>query len=101
MPKNAKTGGDAAPIVLPCRMCEKPFLFDKTKPLPKSFPFCSRRCKMADLDNWLNERYSFQTDLTDPNDPHADSYEGGADGSGETVKDSQNRDERDGGGDDR
>lgn len=21
-------------------------------------PFCSRRCKLVDLDNWLNERYS-------------------------------------------
>ncbi len=21
-------------------------------------PFCSMRCKLADLNNWLNERYS-------------------------------------------
>lgn len=21
-------------------------------------PFCSTRCKLADLNNWLNERYS-------------------------------------------
>jgi endogenous inhibitor of DNA gyrase (YacG/DUF329 family) len=23
----------------------------------KFYPFCSRRCRLADLDNWLEERY--------------------------------------------
>ncbi|MET0410861.1 MAG: DNA gyrase inhibitor YacG [Polyangiaceae bacterium] len=27
-------------------------------------PFCSQRCKLVDLDNWLNERYRFSRPLT-------------------------------------
>jgi endogenous inhibitor of DNA gyrase (YacG/DUF329 family) len=25
-------------------------------------PFCSPKCKLADLDNWLHERYRVETD---------------------------------------
>jgi endogenous inhibitor of DNA gyrase (YacG/DUF329 family) len=37
-----------------CPTCKGP-----RKPYPenKAFPFCSSRCKLADLDNWLGERY--------------------------------------------
>jgi endogenous inhibitor of DNA gyrase (YacG/DUF329 family) len=27
-------------------------------------PFCSARCKLLDLDNWLNERYNLPRPLT-------------------------------------
>ncbi|MFN7181810.1 MAG: DNA gyrase inhibitor YacG [Planctomycetota bacterium] len=28
----------------------------------KYFPFCSKRCLLADLDNWLNEKYRLKGD---------------------------------------
>ena len=31
-------------------------------------PFCSERCKMIDLDNWLSERYRISSPLTDTDD---------------------------------
>ena len=27
-------------------------------PENRAHPFCSRRCKLADLSNWFNERYA-------------------------------------------
>jgi uncharacterized protein len=27
-------------------------------------PFCSQRCKLVDLDNWLNERYCMSRPIT-------------------------------------
>jgi endogenous inhibitor of DNA gyrase (YacG/DUF329 family) len=38
---------------------------------PQWRPFCSRRCKMIDLGNWLGEVYRFSTPL-DPDDVMAD-----------------------------
>jgi endogenous inhibitor of DNA gyrase (YacG/DUF329 family) len=32
-------------------------------PLPKNFPFCSARCKAADLAKWLNEEYKISAPL--------------------------------------
>ncbi|HTV54518.1 MAG TPA: DNA gyrase inhibitor YacG [Terriglobia bacterium] len=29
-------------------------------------PFCSERCKMVDLDNWLSGRYRIPTQAPDP-----------------------------------
>ncbi|HEY6727572.1 MAG TPA: DNA gyrase inhibitor YacG [Polyangiaceae bacterium] len=40
---------------LKCPMC------GKAQVVPEDHgprPFCSMRCKLADLNNWLNERYS-------------------------------------------
>lgn len=31
-------------------------------------PFCSERCKLIDLDNWLSERYRISSPLTDTTD---------------------------------
>ncbi len=31
-------------------------------------PFCSERCRLLDLDNWLNGRYRISTPLGDPQD---------------------------------
>jgi endogenous inhibitor of DNA gyrase (YacG/DUF329 family) len=35
-------------------MCEKQV---KAREENKTFPFCSERCRMADLGRWLNEEY--------------------------------------------
>ena len=41
---------------LTCPICEKelPVEIDGESPL---FPFCSRRCKLADLNRWLTGEY--------------------------------------------
>ena len=37
-----------------CPICKRPIPDDA---LPPAFPFCSQRCKLVDLDGWLNNRY--------------------------------------------
>ena len=37
-----------------CSICGKPA---ERRPQNKSHPFCSERCRMLDLGNWLNESY--------------------------------------------
>lgn len=39
------------------------FIWEQGTPLPKNFPFCSVRCKAADLSKWLNEEYAIRTSL--------------------------------------
>lgn len=48
-----------------CSICESDYEFDynKEKPLPTHFPFCSKRCKTVDLAKWLNEEYRISTPL--------------------------------------
>ena len=36
-----------------CPICRQPI--DETRP---SRPFCSERCRLLDLGNWLDERYA-------------------------------------------
>ena len=35
-----------------CPTCKKPVAADS-----KAFPFCSERCRLVDLGNWLDGRY--------------------------------------------
>ena len=43
-----------------CITCNKQFdIKSKTK------PFCSKRCSYIDLNNWLNEKYSFKSEKAD------------------------------------
>ena len=48
-----------------CSMCGTTYEFEWAEgtPLPKSFPFCSARCKAADLGKWMNEEYFISTPL--------------------------------------
>ena len=39
------------------------FVWKEGTPLPKNFPFCSERCKAADLAKWLNEEYAISSPL--------------------------------------
>jgi endogenous inhibitor of DNA gyrase (YacG/DUF329 family) len=46
-----------------CPLCRK-----VVENAPEDFPsrpFCSARCKLADLDNWLEERYRVPSPLED------------------------------------
>ncbi len=46
-----------------CPMCGK-VLADVSDDYPPR-PFCSARCKLADLSNWMNEKYRISRPLTD------------------------------------
>ena len=39
-----------------CPICKKP-LADEGAQRPKTFPFCSDRCKLIDLGRWLDGKY--------------------------------------------
>jgi hypothetical protein len=44
-------------------MCKREVVF-KGNPFR---PFCSERCKLLDLDNWLSERYRIKIPVTESN----------------------------------
>ncbi|HWE30039.1 MAG TPA: DNA gyrase inhibitor YacG [Polyangia bacterium] len=48
-----------------CPTCKQPVAGDA-----KSFPFCSERCRLVDLGNWLDGRYrvASQNDERKPDD---------------------------------
>ncbi len=45
-----------------CPICKRALPQDAFEP---PFPFCSRRCKLADLHGWLNQRYVVSEPLFD------------------------------------
>jgi len=46
-----------------CPTCRKPLPASETPPPYR--PFCSARCKMADLGSWLGESYKITSALTE------------------------------------
>jgi uncharacterized protein len=48
-----------APDRSKCPMCGKPVKTDIAA-ADMTWPFCSQRCKMADLNNWLDGVYSLE-----------------------------------------
>jgi endogenous inhibitor of DNA gyrase (YacG/DUF329 family) len=51
-----------------CPICKGPRESVSTNP---TYPFCSPRCKLADLSNWLSESYTVEGEPANPdqNDP--------------------------------
>jgi len=47
---------------MPCPTCQKPVKPREENP---TFPFCSDRCRMADLGRWLNEEYRIPVEESD------------------------------------
>ena len=45
-----------------CPSCKTPVSFEG-KP-PELYPFCSERCKMADLGRWFRDQYGIERDLS-------------------------------------
>ena len=45
---------DRKKTVVACPQCGKEVVWNIENPYR---PFCSERCKLIDLDNWLSERY--------------------------------------------
>jgi len=59
-----------AQIVL-CRTCGKSFIEQTNHPY---FPFCSKRCKMVDLNSWFTGDYKISDEiLIDEDDSQLDS----------------------------
>ena len=53
-----------------CPVCKKTFIVDleKESEQAKLFPFCSRRCKLADLGAWLDDKYKIISPTTEDTD---------------------------------
>lgn len=45
-----------------CPTCNKRFSDPSEEALRRALPFCSPRCKMADLGRWLGGEYSIPTE---------------------------------------
>jgi len=45
---------------MPCPICKKEIVREGNP----CVPFCSERCKLIDLDNWLSGRYRISTPIT-------------------------------------
>ncbi|MEP7283158.1 MAG: DNA gyrase inhibitor YacG [Rubrivivax sp.] len=57
MKKTTRSAGDSlpgAPRRVPCPSCRQPASFDPSNPWR---PFCSERCRGADLGAWASEGY--------------------------------------------
>lgn len=54
------------PAVPSCPTCHGP---RKPQSENAAFPFCSGRCKLADLSNWLEGRYSLADNSASPLTP--------------------------------
>ncbi|MBU6257021.1 MAG: DNA gyrase inhibitor YacG [Burkholderiales bacterium] len=50
----------AAPRQVPCPSCRAPALFGAANPWR---PFCSQRCRNADLGAWASERFRVPAEL--------------------------------------
>ena len=47
-----------------CPQCGREMQYEKISDIP-DFPFCSKRCRMVDLDKWFDEDYKISEDLVD------------------------------------
>ena len=45
-----------------CIICGREMSYEGR--VPDLYPFCSLRCKLADLGKWLREQYTIDRDLT-------------------------------------
>lgn len=52
-----------------CPICKTPVSDDDAQQ-PRTFPFCSERCKLIDLGRWLDGKY--QIPVVDPDEEGAD-----------------------------
>ena len=57
--------------IIGCRRCGKPIRYREPADAVY-FPFCSRRCKMVDLDKWFEEEHRISTPLPGPDNEEPD-----------------------------
>ncbi|MEQ1503115.1 MAG: DNA gyrase inhibitor YacG [Myxococcota bacterium] len=55
----------------PCPICGTPVSLDATSP-NRDRPFCSKRCRMIDLDRWLSGDYAIPGDSVDTSSDDTD-----------------------------
>ena len=48
-----------------CPICNQPIAEPPAPEAPKTFPFCSERCKLIDLGRWLDGKYQIPAVETD------------------------------------
>jgi hypothetical protein len=73
--------GEATVRSYRCAICEREVQYEGR--LPRTFPFCSERCRMVDLGKWLREQYSIDRDLAPeefPNSPPESEHRSDAEG---------------------
>jgi len=64
MSVNGKGRDDSKRKKRVCPKCGKVFFYDGSdEEMKKAFPFCSARCKMADLDSWFTEDYKISRSI--------------------------------------
>ena len=56
-----------------CLTCKKPIAAEEKTPF---LPFCSERCKLIDLGNWLDEKYVITSLSTPPPENPAEENDG-------------------------
>ena len=62
-----------------CPICKQPVTEPPAPDAPKTFPFCSERCKLIDLGRWLDGKYQIPVTETDEDEgPTADESRHGA-----------------------
>jgi endogenous inhibitor of DNA gyrase (YacG/DUF329 family) len=45
-----------------CPICQKPLVYADEADRRRLMPFCSARCKLIDLGEWMSERYRVASD---------------------------------------
>jgi len=56
-----------------CPICKQPVTEPPAPDAPKTFPFCSERCKLIDLGRWLDGKYQIPVEDTDEDEGSATS----------------------------
>ena len=51
--------------VVRCPICKQPVTEPPAPDAPKTFPFCSERCKLIDLGRWLDGKYQIPVEDAD------------------------------------
>ena len=54
-----------------CPICKQPVSEPPAPEAPKTFPFCSERCKLIDLGRWLDGKYQIPAVETDEDEPNS------------------------------
>jgi len=57
--------------VVRCAICKQPVAEPPAPDVPRTFPFCSERCKLIDLGRWLDGKYQIPATETDEDDASA------------------------------
>jgi len=73
--KPGATPSPGQPRTLRCAHCGRTYQFT-TLAAHKTFPFCSARCREADLGNWLSGSYVVPGEPLPPQQEEEDSSEG-------------------------